>query len=372
MRYYIIAGERSGDLHGSNLAKALRRRDHEAEMRGFGGEYMQSAGVTLAVNYHEMALMGLVELITKANKIKKFIRICKDDIEQFKPDVIILIDYGGFNLQIARYGKRRGFRIYYYIPPKYWAWYQNRVNWLKPYVDRLFLILPFEKDFFRKFDWEGDYVGSPVLDAVKAHTADLSFLTRHQIPARPEYIALLPGSRKQELRSILPLMKDVVRRFPQYHFLASVVGSFHPDEYRALHGIDNVSLVVEDTYNLLQHSKAAIVTSGTATLETGLFRVPQVVVYKANWISYLMAKLVLSVPFISLVNLIADKEVVKELLQWRANTEAVSSELRQLMEDDRYRKRMLDAYDDIIRILDTGSASENAAELMLKYLGGDR
>jgi lipid-A-disaccharide synthase len=372
MRYYIIAGERSGDLHGSNLAKALRRRDQQAEMRGFGGEYMQSAGVTLAVNYHEMAFMGLVELITKANKIKKFIRHCKEDIEAFKPDVIILIDYGGFNLQIARYGKRRGFRIYYYIPPKYWAWYQNRVTWLKPYVDRLFLILPFEKEFFRKFQWEGDYVGNPVLDAVKAHTADPSFLTRHKIPAKTEYVALLPGSRKQELRSILPLMKRVVKRFPEYHFLASVVGSFHPDEYRELHGFDNVSLVVEDTYNLLQHSTAAVVTSGTATLETGLFRVPQIVVYKANWISYLLAKLVLSVPFISLVNLIANREVVKELLQSRATTDAVSSELRQLVQDDPHRRRILDAYDDVIRILDTGSASENAAELMLQYLKSDR
>jgi lipid-A-disaccharide synthase len=207
---------------------------------------------------------------------------------------------------------------------------------------------------------------------VKSHTADTSFLTRHKIPAKTEYVALLPGSRKQELRSILPLMKRVVKRFPEYHFLASVVGSFHPDEYRELHGFDNVSLVVEDTYNLLQHSTAAVVTSGTATLETGLFRVPQIVVYKANWISYLLAKLVLSVPFISLVNLIANREVVKELLQSRATTDAVSSELRQLVQDDPHRRRILDAYDDVIRILDTGSASENAAELMLQYLKSDR
>jgi lipid-A-disaccharide synthase len=372
MRYYIIAGERSGDLHGSNLAKALRERDAEAEMRGFGGEYMQSAGVSLAVNYHEMAFMGLVELVTKANKIKRFIRLCREDIEAFQPDVIILIDYGGFNLQIARYGKRRGYRIYYYILPKYWAWYQNRVNWLKPYVDRLFLILPFEKDFFRKFQWEGDYVGNPVLDAVKAHNADPAFLTRHQIPEKKDYVALLPGSRKQELRSMLPLMRRVVERFPEQHFLTSVVGSFHPDEYRTLLGLDNVSLVIEDTYNLLQHSKAAVVTSGTATLETGLFRVPQVVVYKANWISFLLANMLLSVPYICLVNLIVNREVVKELLQWRATPKAASKELRRLLEDEPYRQRILDDYDEIIRILDTGSASENAAGLMLQYLTSDR
>src|SRR5687767_843049 len=212
MRYYIVAGERSGDLHASNLVKALKRKDGDSSFRGFGGEYMRDAGVDLAVHYGEMAFMGLAELITNANKIKKYIRRCKEDILAYKPDVIILIDYGGFNLQIARFGKKNGFKIFYYIPPKYWAWYQNRALWLKPYVDQLFVILPFEKDFFKKFQWEAHYVGNPVLDAVKAHQSETE-AKPHDQSQNGQVIALLPGSRKQELKKIIPLMAHVVEKF---------------------------------------------------------------------------------------------------------------------------------------------------------------
>ena len=371
MRYYLVAGERSGDLHGSNLVKALKKNDASAEFRGFGGEYMQEAGVQLATHYRELAFMGLAELITNANKIKKYIRACREDIVAYKPDVIILIDYGGFNLQIARFGKKRGFTIYYYIPPKYWAWYQNRALWLKPYVDRMFVILPFEKDFFKKFNWESDYVGNPVLDAVKNHLAENESLNKSSEVSDnndSQVIALLPGSRKQELKRIIPLMAKVVKNFPDRKFAVAAVNNLDKSWYSALTTFKNVRLVFEDTYNLLMKSSAAIVTSGTATLETALFKVPQIVVYKANALSYWLAKGLIKVEFISLVNLIAGREVVKEMIQSQASAENVSKELHRVLEDQSYRSTMLVGYDEIITILDTGSASENAARLMVSYL----
>ncbi|HEY3385744.1 MAG TPA: lipid-A-disaccharide synthase [Saprospiraceae bacterium] len=368
MRYYIIAGERSGDLHGGNLVKAIKARESSAEFRGFGGEYMQQAGVDLAVHYSEMAIMGLAELITNANKIKKYIRKCKEDILLYKPDVIILIDYGGFNLQIAKFGKRNGFKIFYYIPPKYWAWYQNRALWLKPYVDRLFVILPFEKEFFKKFDWEAEYVGNPVLDAVKAHVPDPAFREKHQLKSDVPLIALLPGSRKQELKGIIPLMSQVVRKFPDRHFAVAAIDNLDQSWYQELKSSPNVTLVFEDTYNLLLNASAAIVTSGTATLETALFKVPQVVVYKANPISYFVAMRLIKVPFVSLVNLIAGKEVVKELIQAKAKPVRVSEELSEILNNKSYRENMIEGYNQVIKTLDTGSASENTATSMIRHL----
>lgn len=368
MRYYIIAGERSGDLHGGNLVKAIKAGDASADFRGFGGEYMQGAGVDLAIHYREMAIMGLVELITNANKIKKYIRRCKEDILTYKPDVIILIDYGGFNLQIARFGKRSGFKIFYYIPPKYWAWYQNRALWLKPYVDHLFVILPFEKEFFKKFDWEAEYVGNPVLDAVKAHKRDDQFIEKNKLPQGKPLIALLPGSRKQELKVIIPLMCKVVERFPDHLFAVAAIDTVNQSWYKQIKSFPNVTLVFEDTYNLLLHSTAAVVTSGTATLETALFRVPQIVVYIANPVSYFFAMRLIRVPFVSLVNLIAGREVVKEMIQAKAKPKNISQELSRILNDDTYRQTMVTGYDEIIGILDTGSASENTASLMIRYL----
>jgi lipid-A-disaccharide synthase len=369
MRYYIIAGERSGDLHGGNLVKALRKHDPDGMFRGFGGDYMKEAGVDIFVHYGDMAFMGLVELITNMNKIKKYIRQCREDIESFKPDVVILIDYGGFNLQIAKSTKKAGIKVFFYIPPKYWAWYPKRVNWLKPHVDRLFSILPFEKEFFKKYNWESDYVGNPVLDAVKAHHPDSEFLKKNRLITDKPIIALLPGSRKQELKTILPLMTEVVKRFRKdYMFGVAAVDNLDQQMYEEISGYENVRMIHEDTYNLLLHAKAAIVTSGTATLETALFRVPQIVVYKANSISYFIGKRMITVDFISLVNLIAGKEVVKEMLQGDANSGSVSLELKRLLHDKQYREEMIENYDNIIKILDTGSASENAARLMTQYL----
>jgi lipid-A-disaccharide synthase len=370
MRYYVIAGERSGDLHAGNLVKAIKKQDPSATFRGFGGEYMEQAGVQLAVHYRDMAFMGLAELLTNINKIKKYIRLCKDDIAAHKPDVIVLIDYGGFNLQVARFGKKNAIKVFYYIPPKYWAWYQNRALWLKPHVDRLFVILPFEKEFFKKFNWNADYVGNPVLDAVKAHVSDSQFITKNQLQDR--FIALLPGSRKQELKTILPLMTRVVRKFPDHQFAVAAVNNLDKSLYQDISDLRNVRLIFEDTYNLLQNASAAIVTSGTATLETALFKVPQIVVYKASMISYWLAKLLVKVPYISLVNLIASREVVKEMIQSKANPESVSKELNRILNDNRYRGEIRTGYDQIIKALDTGSASENAATLMVGYLNNDQ
>jgi lipid-A-disaccharide synthase len=367
MRYYIIAGERSGDLHGGNLVQALKQRDPQAIFRGFGGDHMESQGVEIAVHYKALAFMGLVEILTKFNKIKKYIQRCKEDIESFKPDVIILIDYGGFNLQIARFGKKTGYKICYYIPPKYWAWYEKRAAWLKPHVDKLFVILPFEKDFFKKFDWEANYVGNPVLDAVKAHHVNESFVVEHQLSTDRPIVALLPGSRKQELKGIIPLMASVVTAFPNYQFAVATVNNLDKELYKPLN-LPNVKFIIEDTYNLLHFSNAAIVTSGTATLETALFKVPQVVVYKANPVSYWLAKQLIKVPYISLVNLIANREVVKERIQSDANRDSVVAELKSIMEDDGYRNSMISGYEEIIQILDTGSASENTARMIHEYL----
>ena len=368
MKYYIIAGERSGDLHGGNLVRALRREDPSATFRGFGGEYMKDAGVDLAVHYSEMAFMGIFELLGNLRKISKFIRQCKEDINRFQPDVVILIDYGGFNRRIARYGRSRGLKIFYYIPPKVWAWYQRRVWELKANVDRMFVILPFEKDFYKKFDWEVDYVGNPVLDAVRAHVPDEQFREREGLGGDKPIVALLPGSRKQEVQRIIPLMEEVVRRHPTYQYALGAVDNLEPTLYGNLKRMENVRFVYNKTYDLLRHAVAAIVTSGTATLETALFRVPQVVVYKTSPLSYFFAKLVLKVPHISLVNLIVGREVVRELIQGDANPSETSSELERLLHGDR-REKVLEGYEELVHLLDAGdSASENAARLMGGYL----
>lgn len=368
MRYYIIAGERSGDLHGSNLVKAIRKHDPDAVFRGLGGEYLQRAGVELFVHYAEFAVMGFVEVLINIVKISGYLRKCGRDIVEFKADVIILIDYAGFNRQMARFGKKRNIKVFYYISPKVWAWNQNRAWQLKKTVDRMFVILPFEKEFFKKFDWNVDYVGNPVLDAVKSHEPDVNFVSRHGFDRSHPLIALLPGSRKQEVQRIIGLMREVAMRFPEMQFGVATVNNLDSSLYAPLANCPNVKLVEEDTYNLLLHSHAALVTSGTATLETALFKVPQIVVYKAAELTIALVKLVIRVKHISLVNLIADKQVVRELIQGNADIDTVGEELKHLVADSQYRRQMLSDYDSIVEKLDTGSASENTAMLMVKYL----
>jgi lipid-A-disaccharide synthase len=368
MRYYIIAGERSGDLHGGNLAKAIKRNDPKAHFRGFGGEHMEGEGVSLTVHYRDLAFMGFLEIVKNLYTISKFIKKCKADIQQFEPDVIILIDYAGFNRQIAKFGKKNRIKVFWYITPKVWAWNQGRAAELKANVDRMFVILPFEKDFFKKFNWDVDYVGNPVLDAVKLHIPDPHFLQRHNLKESDKIIALLPGSRKQELESMAPVMAEVVNNFPDFKFAVAAVNNLDQKLYTTFRSLSNVVLIQEDTYNLLLNSRAAIVTSGTATLETALFKVPQIVIYKASSITYAFVKLVIKVPFISLVNLIAGREVIKELIQQKANVGDISSELQLIAADNDYRDKMLTEYASIYKTLDTGSASENAARLMNDYL----
>lgn len=368
MRYYIIAGERSGDLHGSNLVKAIRKHDPDAIFRGLGGDYLKDAGVSLFAHYAEFAVMGFVEVLLNIIKISGYLRKCGKDIIAFKADVIILIDYAGFNRQMARIGKRNKIKVFYYISPKVWAWHQRRALQLKANVDRMFVILPFEKEFYNKFDWKVDYVGNPVLDAVKAHQRDPNFLVRNGLDPDRRLVALLPGSRKQEVMRILPVMRDVVAKFPDLQFAVAAVNNLDRNLYDPVAALPNVRQVEEDTYNLLQHAHAAIVTSGTATLETALFRVPQIVVYKAGAMTYELVKRIIKVDFISLVNLIAGREVVKELIQADANVSLISAELRAIIEDGGRRNEILSAYDAILARVDTGSASENAAKLMVGYL----
>lgn len=368
MKFYLIAGERSGDLHGSNLIKQLKQREPHAQFRGFGGDYMREAGMQEVVHYRELAFMGFAEVVANLRTISKKIEQCKKDILQYKPDVIVLIDYAGFNMRIAKFAKKQGLKVFWYISPKVWAWNQNRALKLKANVDRMFVILPFEKDFFKKFDWNVDYVGNPVLDAVKSHRKNAEFKKEHAIDPNKKVVALLPGSRHQELKKITPLMSGVASKLTDFQFVVAAVSNLSRDLYHDLKILPNVSFVNDASYDLLSVADAAIVTSGTATLETALFRVPQVVVYKTSGLTYFIAKCLIKVGFISLVNLIANKEVVKEMIQNDASVEKVSAEIERILIDDTYRTSMLNEYDEIIRILDTGSASENTARLMLEYL----
>lgn len=370
MRYYIIAGERSGDLHGSNLVKELIKRDTEATFRGFGGEEMQGAGVNLFVHYSNLAFMGF-QAVINFSKIAGYITSCKEDILQFNPDVVILIDYGGFNRRIAKFGKESGLKVFYYISPKVWAWRQDRAWSLKATVDKMFVILPFEKKFYKKYDFEVDYVGNPVLDAIKSFEPDTNFLSKNNIAIEKKIVALLPGSRTLELKRIVPLMAEVVKQNPMYQFVVAAVDNLPPVLYDPLRKLKDVKFVYNDTYNLLTNASSAIVTSGTATLETALLKVPQIVVYKAGALEFLIVKMIIKVKFISLVNLIADREVVKEFIQSEANPPNLQNELRNLLEDFSYRKKVMDGYDSIYKTLDTGSASENTAQLMTDYLNSE-
>jgi lipid-A-disaccharide synthase len=364
MKYYIIAGERSGDLHGSNLVKAMLRINPTATFRGFGGDEMQNAGVQLVMHYDQLAFMGF-QAVVNFMKIAKYMKECKADIQEYKPDALILIDYGGFNRRIATFGKLLGIKVLYYIPPKVWAWRQGRAWQLKRDVDRMFVILPFEKAFFKKYDYEVDYVGNPVLDAIKSFVPNLNFLKDNNLSAEKKIVAFLPGSRTMELKMIVPLMAEVAKRNPELQYVVAAVDNLSPELYQPLKELSNVKFVYNSTYDLLTHAQAAIVTSGTATLETALFKVPQVVVYKAGSTEYFIAKSFIKVRFISLVNLIADKEVVRELIQSNANVESVGRELQDLLQDQPYREKMIAEYNQLYKTLDIGSASENTAKLIL-------
>jgi lipid-A-disaccharide synthase len=368
MKYYIIAGEKSGDLHGSNLIKALSKLDNQAKFRGFGGDEMQKAGLDLQVHYRQMAFMGIVQVLFNIRKIRQWLTTCQRDILSFKPDVIILIDYGGFNMRVARFARQHNFKVFYYISPKVWAWNVGRAWKLKAVVDRMFCILPFEKDFFKKFDWDVDYVGNPVLDAVKAFQPNPDFLKSNNLNVGQKIVAILPGSRKIELERLGPLLATVTKQFPDYRFVVAAIRELPQKLYAPFQGLTNVSFVYDSTYDLLMRAHAAMVTSGTATLETGLFKVPQVVIYKASAVEYAIGSRLVKVDYISLVNLVANKPILKEFIQHDANEESVVGEMKKLLPDGPYRQAMLESYNQVYQILDMGSASETAASKMWGYL----
>lgn len=368
MKYYIIAGEASGDLHGSNLIKALKIKDSEADVRCWGGDLMKAAGGTLVKHYKEMAFMGFLEVITNINQIFKNIDFCKEDIANFNPDVIVFIDYSGFNLRIASWAKKNHFRTNYYISPQIWASREGRIHKIKRDIDAMHVILPFEKEFYeKKHHFPVNFVGHPLIDAIGdiPRTTDKKFREEHNLDLKKPIIALLPGSRKQEVQKMLTLMLSVTQSFPKYQFVIAGAPSLDLEFYQPFLKSSQVSLISNKTYDLLSLSYAALVTSGTATLETALFKIPQVVCYRANWISYQIAKRIITLKFISLVNLIMDKEVVKELIQNDLNTKNITTELTKIL-DGPERKRQFEAYYELEKKLGGKGASEKAASLIVE------
>jgi lipid-A-disaccharide synthase len=331
MKYYMIAGEASGDLHGSNLVKQIIKRDADADIRCWGGDLMQEAGATLVKHYRELAFMGFAEVIKNLGTIFRNLSFCKKDILSYQPDVIILIDYPGFNLRIAKWAHKKGLKVVYYISPQIWAWKENRVKSIQTSVDKMLVILPFEKDFYKKWNYEVEYTGHPLVSVIKDFKDSHS---TNDFSIKP-IVALLPGSRKQEILKKLPVMLQAAAAFPQYQFiLAKAPGQEDAFYDELLAGHSNVSSVRNQTYHLLSAATAALVTSGTATLETALFGVPQIVCYKGSSISYQIARRVIKVKYISLVNLIMNKEVVKELIQDQMNEKNIIHELTQILNNE--------------------------------------
>jgi len=366
MKYYIIAGEASGDLHGSNLMKALLKQDLNAEFRFWGGDLMQNVGGTLIKHYKELAFMGFLEVIMNLRTITKNLRYCKVDIEAYQPDILIFIDYPGFNLRIAKWAKQKGFNTQYYISPQIWAWKENRIKDIKRDIDKMYVILPFEKTFYEdKHNYAVEFVGHPLIDAIanSVQIDEYEFRAEHQLNDKP-IIALLPGSRKQEIRKMLSVMLSVVSEYPDYQFVIAGAPSQDFSFYESFIDNQNVHFVSNKTYDLLSMSTAAIVTSGTATLETALFKVPEVVCYKGSWLSYQIGKrLVKNIKYISLVNLIMDKEVVTELIQNACNTNRLKKELDTILDPYERTKFFLNYYD-LEKQLGGKGASEKVANLI--------
>jgi len=357
MRYYIIAGEASGDLHGSNLIKAIHEQDSHADVRCWGGDRMEAEGATLVKHYRELAYMGFVEVIMHLRTIFRNIDFCKKDILAHKPDVLVLIDYPGFNMRIAEWARKEGLRIVYYISPQVWAWKEKRVEKIKRDVDKMLVILPFEVDFYRKWDYKVTYVGHPLIEVVSKEKKNKP---EQPISGKP-IIALLPGSRAQEIKVKLPIMLQMVKYFPDYCFVVAQA-SAQPDAlYKDLIGNRQVLLVKDQTYNLLKQAKAALVTSGTATLETALFGVPQVVCYKGNALSYWIAKRLVNIQYISLVNLIMDNLVIEELIQDELNETNLKRALSKILEDGSYKAAIMAQYKILWDKLGSDNASAQAA-----------
>lgn len=370
MKYYIIAGEASGDLHASNLVSEIKKKDKKAEFRGCGGDKMKAQGVDLLKHYRTMAYMGFVEVAVNLRKVLRNIAQTKKDIIEYQPDAVILVDYPGFNFRIAKFAHEKGFKVFYYISPQVWAWKRRRVRKIKASVDKMLVILPFEEEFYRRYGVDVTYVGNPLLDELaKYGTSNRSiFLRRNSLGEKREIIALLPGSRKQEVKRMLPVMLKMVPRFPDYQFVVAGVSSLDKDLYKGIMGNTDAFYIEDQTYELLQNSSAALVTSGTATLETALLTVPEVVCYKATGFSYRLAKAMIKVKYISLVNLVMDKEVVKELIQGDLNEENLAAELELLLHNSKRQRRLLEDYDELRYRMGNAGASEKAAEAICDAL----
>lgn len=380
MKYYIIAGEASGDLHGSNLIRELKKQDNSSSIRCWGGDLMQQAGGELVTHYRDLAFMGFWEVAKNLKTILKNLRFCKEDILRFRPDALVLIDYPGFNLRIAKWAKQHGLSVLYYISPQVWAWKESRVKTMKGCIDKMLVILPFEKEYYKnKWNWEVEYVGHPLVEVIeeykaqgtrdRAHdTRDKAQETRYKSD-RP-VIALLPGSRKQEILKKLPIMLGVSGKFKEYQFIVARAPGLEDSFYeKMLEGFPNVSGVSNQTYSILSVAKAALVTSGTATLETALFGVPEVVCYKGSSVSYQIAKRVIKVKYIALVNLIMNKEVVKELIQDELNVNNLETELNKLLNDPKRISEIRDDYARLKQLLsEEGNASAKAAASIINFL----
>jgi lipid-A-disaccharide synthase len=366
MKYYLVAGEASGDLHGSNLMKSLKVQDPEAEFRYFGGDKMQAEGGTLVKHYADMAFMGFTEVVLNLRTILKNMKMCKADVLAYQPDALILIDFPGFNLKIAEFAKTNGIKVCYYISPKVWAWNQKRVLKIKKVVDQLFCILPFEVDFYQGWGMKVDYVGNPLLDEISQFVPDADFRKQHNLTDK-KIIALLPGSRKQEIERLLPDMLSITARFPDHQFVVAAAPTFDANYYQQYIQDRDVKLVFSQTYQLLYQAHAALVASGTATLETALFKIPQVVLYRGGAISVGIARMVIKIKFISLVNLIMNRKVVAELIQQDCNTIKIAKELDLILAGGG-RQKMLSDYEELASIMGTSGASERTAKLIVKDL----
>ena len=368
MKFYIIAGEASGDLHGSNLIKELKKLDQATDIRCWGGNKMEATGARLVKHYNDLAFMGFTEVLKNLGTILNNLKFCKKDVLRYQPDALILIDYPGFNLRVAKWAKKQGLKVIYYISPQVWAWKANRVKSMKCCIDKMICILPFEKKYYKeKWNWEVEYAGHPLVEEVE------SYLLKEKEKIErltDQVIALLPGSRKQEILKKLPIMLNVAKELPGYHFVVAKAPGLEENFYNELLApYANVSSVVNETYRLLAHSKAALVTSGTATLETALFGVPEVICYKGNALSYQIARKLVKIKFIGLVNLIMDKEVVKELIQDELTVENLKRELTALLTNENKRIAIKEDYKSLKQILSEGGhASANAARSIYKFI----
>lgn len=367
MKYYLIAGERSGDLHGSNLIKGIRGKDRDAELRGWGGDLMAAEGMDLVKHYRDTAFMGFLEVARNIFTIRNLMESCKKDILAYRPDALILIDYPGFNLRIAAFAKKHGIKVLYYISPKVWAWNERRAFNIRKVVDRMFVIFPFEVAFYKRFDYEVEYVGNPLMDAIAAFKPDPDFAVKNELSEKP-VIAILPGSRKQELEGMLTTMLSIRSEFQDYQFLIAGVDNLDPSLYSQFEALPDTKVIYGKTYDILHQATAAVVTSGTATLETALLNVPEVVVYRTSAVSYWIAKQLIKVRFISLVNLIADREIVRELIQGDFNTARLAKELRGILPGGEERTKMLADYEELSQLVGGAGASEKAGSSMVDWV----